>query len=115
MHALVAQPINTLAWGGGDAHAFPWWLLSLLRRLMAGLRAAIAQVVAHAAAAAASGGGADHQTWISFQAGLLKRMVAFMGPAMLIPLGDPLMTLVDTVCIGQVTSNLLVELSCEAD
>ena len=28
--------------------------------------------------------------------------MSFLGPATLIPLGDPLMSLVDTVCIGQV-------------
>ena len=32
----------------------------------------------------------------------LQRMLAFMGPAMAIPLGDPFMSVVDTVCIGQV-------------
>jgi hypothetical protein len=36
-----------------------------------------------------------------YQAQQLRRMLSFMGPALLIPLGDPLMTLVDTVCIGQ--------------
>lgn len=32
----------------------------------------------------------------------LQRMLLFMGPALIIPLGDPLMTLTDTVFIGQV-------------
>ncbi len=37
---------------------------------------------------------------------LLKSMLAFAGPAICIPLGDPLMSLVDTVCIGQFGSTL---------
>jgi hypothetical protein len=32
----------------------------------------------------------------------LRQMLTFMGPAMAIPLGDPFMSVVDTVCIGQV-------------
>ncbi|GFR41089.1 hypothetical protein Agub_g1730, partial [Astrephomene gubernaculifera] len=36
-----------------------------------------------------------------YQRELLGRMMSFLGPATLIPLGDPLMSLVDTVCIGQ--------------
>ncbi len=43
--------------------------------------------------------GAD--VW-QYQRELLGRMLSFLGPATLIPLGDPLMSLVDTVCIGQV-------------
>jgi len=31
-----------------------------------------------------------------------RRMLAFMAPALVIPLGDPLMTLTDTIFIGQV-------------
>lgn len=30
-----------------------------------------------------------------------KQLLAFIGPAVVIPLGDPLMSLLDTVCIGQ--------------
>jgi hypothetical protein len=41
------------------------------------------------------------ETLRQYQAQQLRRMLSFMGPALLIPLGDPLMTLVDTVCIGQ--------------
>ncbi|GFH23247.1 multidrug and toxic compound extrusion protein [Haematococcus lacustris] len=37
----------------------------------------------------------------SYQQELLGKMSKFMGPATLIPLGDPLMSLCDTVCIGQ--------------
>ena len=32
----------------------------------------------------------------------LRRIAAFTGPALSIPLADPIMSLVDTVCIGQV-------------
>jgi hypothetical protein len=48
----------------------------------------------------------------------LWEMLAFMGPALVIPLGEPLMSVVDTICIGQVghssiskwcwSSNLLI-------
>lgn len=37
---------------------------------------------------------------------MLKTIVLFAGPALSIPLGDPLMSLVDTVCIGQFASTL---------
>ncbi len=39
---------------------------------------------------------------IQYQRELLGRMMSFLGPATVIPLGEPLMSLVDTVCIGQV-------------
>ena len=35
---------------------------------------------------------------------MAQRMLRFMGPALLIPLGDPLMTLTDTVFIGRCCS-----------
>ena len=38
----------------------------------------------------------------------LQKIVAFTGPALSIPLADPIMSLVDTVCIGQVWSNILL-------
>ncbi|GIL73237.1 hypothetical protein Vretimale_4844 [Volvox reticuliferus] len=38
---------------------------------------------------------------LRYQWDLLRRMVSFLGPATLIPMGEPLMSLVDTVCIGQ--------------
>lgn len=37
---------------------------------------------------------------------MLKTIVLFAGPALSIPLGDPLMSLVDTVCVGQFASTL---------
>ena len=37
---------------------------------------------------------------------MLKTIVMFAGPALSIPLGDPLMSLVDTVCVGQFASTL---------
>lgn len=39
---------------------------------------------------------------LRYQRDMLGRMMSFLGPATLIPLGEPLMSLVDTVCIGQV-------------
>ncbi|EFJ51912.1 hypothetical protein VOLCADRAFT_103098 [Volvox carteri f. nagariensis] len=43
----------------------------------------------------------DSAGMLRYQLDLLRRMVSFLGPATLIPLGEPLMSLVDTVCIGQ--------------
>ena len=37
---------------------------------------------------------------------MLETILVFAGPALSIPLGDPLMSLVDTVCIGQYASTL---------
>jgi hypothetical protein len=31
-----------------------------------------------------------------------KAMLAFMGPALILPLSDPLMSLIDAVCLGRV-------------
>ncbi|GIL42744.1 hypothetical protein Vafri_670 [Volvox africanus] len=38
---------------------------------------------------------------LRYQWDMLRRMMSFLGPATLIPMGEPLMSLVDTVCIGQ--------------
>ena len=60
----------------------------------------------HRAAAAASDvGGAEGpgdagSAW-QYRRDTSKQMLRFMGPALLLPLADPLMSLVDTVCIGQ--------------
>lgn len=42
-----------------------------------------------------------NEEW-SWKVSTAKRMLEFMGPALIIPLGDPLMSLTDTVFIGQV-------------
>ena len=41
---------------------------------------------------------------------LLKRIAAFAGPALSIPLADPLMSLIDTIAIGQVDDHCLAAL-----
>ncbi|GLC44353.1 hypothetical protein PLESTB_000478600 [Pleodorina starrii] len=65
-------------------------------------------VAASAAAIAVIGGGngdsdpaPDAAGVRQYQRDLFGRLAAFLGPATLIPLGEPLMSLVDTVCIGQ--------------
>ncbi len=55
-------------------------------------------------AAAASDGqplGSSNAAW---EAETLKRMLQFMAPAMVLPIADPLMSVVDTICIGQVSA-----------
>eukprot|EP00878_Enallax_costatus_P011863 GHUV01012386.1.p1 GENE.GHUV01012386.1~~GHUV01012386.1.p1 ORF type:complete len:206 (+),score=32.19 GHUV01012386.1:195-812(+) len=51
-------------------------------------------------APAAAAEPSDDQQW-QWKISTLRRMLAFMGPALVIPLGDPLMSLTDTVFIGQ--------------
>jgi hypothetical protein len=35
-----------------------------------------------------------------------KAMLVFMAPALILPLSDPLMSLIDAVCLGQVRSSM---------
>lgn len=43
-------------------------------------------------------GDENHEAWTQ---SIVKKMGLFMIPAVITPLADPLMSLVDTVCIGQ--------------
>lgn len=43
----------------------------------------------------------DAATQQAWQRGTLRGMLTFMAPALAIPMADPLMSLVDTVCLGQ--------------
>lgn len=52
----------------------------------------------HCSTSAAAPGNEEWEWKVS----TVKRILAFMGPALIIPLGDPLMSLTDTVFMGQV-------------
>ena len=47
---------------------------------------------------------ADTDPIWSWRRQMVARMLAFIGPAMFIPLADPLMSVVDTVTVGQFAS-----------
>ena len=61
-------------------------------------------VVMRAASAAQypTGDGSVSTPWLI---GKAKAMVAFMAPALILPLSDPLMSLIDAVCLGQVRAS----------
>ena len=74
------------------------------------------RVVTCATTASASGSApasAEVGTW-QWRKAQLRTIAMFTGPALSIPLADPIMSLVDTVCIGQVTGNFISCMTFEA-
>ena len=61
--------------------------------------------------AAAEEAGRRHNSW-GARAVLFRQILLFTGPALSIPLGDPLMSLIDTICIGQVRSPYTTHCVC---
>lgn len=52
------------------------------------------------------GGMASQETAWAWRKDKIASMMRFMAPALILPLADPLMSIIDTICIGKVRSLL---------